>query len=446
MTRSSSGISTIGCFQPLYGGTNDGFLTKFDSAGTLQWGTYFDDGIYAQGLGVTCDNSGNIYLCGGTQSTTNIATSDAYQITLASVANAYLVKFNNAGQVIWGTYFGITTGSNSAVSCVCDKDNNVYIAGNVRNTGIVTTSGCHQDSINGIYNCYLAKFDSNCHLVWSTYYGGDSTAYTGNITCDDSLNVYLAGYTNSQTGISTLGSHQYTYGGYYLDGFLSKFSSSGVLQWGTYYGGSGGEECLSVVYDGIGTIYVGGQTTSDNNIATGVSYQSTRRGAADAFIAGFKTSGGLIWGTYFGGSLNDYGTALATDGNGIIYLSGYTSSVDGIATSGAYQDSYLDRLDAYLVKFYNHTESVSSLNEGASSLSLYPNPNNGSFTLRSVDKSSVSEIDVFNIAGMKVYAQQILPNNVQSSLDISLADSTPGTYFLVVYTAGMKRVISFVVK
>ncbi len=49
---------------------------------------------------------------------------------------------------------------------------------------------------------------------------------------DASGNVYLAGYTNSTTGIATTGAHQTTIGGS-DDAFLVKFNSSGVRQWGT---------------------------------------------------------------------------------------------------------------------------------------------------------------------------------------------------------------------
>ena len=55
---------------------------------------------------------------------------------------------------------------------------------------------------------------------------------------DASGNVYLAGDTNSTTGIATTGAHQTTLEESY-DAFLVKFNSSGVRQWGTYYGGTG---------------------------------------------------------------------------------------------------------------------------------------------------------------------------------------------------------------
>jgi hypothetical protein len=60
------------------------------------------------------------------------------------------------------------------------------------------------------------------------------------IAVDGSGNVFLVGYTASTSGISTTGSYQETYGGG-GDAFVVKFNSNGVRQWGTYYGGSNGE-------------------------------------------------------------------------------------------------------------------------------------------------------------------------------------------------------------
>jgi hypothetical protein len=57
-----------------------------------------------------------------------------------------------------------------------------------------------------------------------------------------------------------------------------------------------------------------------------------------------------IWGTYYGGTENDYGRSCAVDPDGNVYLSGETNSTSGIA-SGGHQNTGGGWSDAYLVKF-----------------------------------------------------------------------------------------------
>jgi len=59
----------------------------------------------------------------------------------------------------------------------------------------------------------------------------------------------------------------------------------------------------------------------------------------------------LLWGTYFGGSVDDYSNSIAVDtNNGNIVITGSTTS-PAIATVGAYHVSYVAAQDAYTAKF-----------------------------------------------------------------------------------------------
>ncbi len=50
-------------------------------------------------------------------------------------------------------------------------------------------------------------------------------------------------------------------------------------------------------------------------------------------------SGDLFYGTYFGGTNNDYGD-IGVYSNGKFYLAGDTASSSGIATAGSYDTTY----------------------------------------------------------------------------------------------------------
>jgi hypothetical protein len=117
----------------------------------------------------------------------------------------------------------------------------------------------------------------------------------------------MAGFTNGNTGIAS-GGHQNTFGGGTYDSFLVKFDSTGTRLWSTYYGGSGNEgyDGNSVATDSQGNVYLTGWTSSSNGISSS-GFQNTIGGGNDAFLAKFNPSGIRLWATYYGGTGSEGG-------------------------------------------------------------------------------------------------------------------------------------------
>jgi len=243
----------------------------------------------------------------------------------------------------WATYFGGDS-TDQGYSVALDPTGNVYIAGITKTPKGIATTGAYRTSLAGgvNYDAFLAKFSSAGKLIWSTYYGGDSSDYATTCGLDNAGNIFITGYTNSPDGIATSGAYQTAQGSnpYYLDAFLAKFTSSGKLIWGTYFGGSDNEFVYSMGVDGSGNACILGWTASTSGIATAGSYQTAFGGGQyDAYIAKFTGKGGLSWATYFGGAGDDYGLGLAVDKLKNIYITGSTTSSNRIATAGAFKTS-----------------------------------------------------------------------------------------------------------
>jgi hypothetical protein len=278
-------------------GSGDAFLVKFNSSGVRQWGTYFGgpfDGGSANEMGISCatDASGNIYMVGKTPSTSGIATVGAHQTAGGTqFFDAFLVKFNSTGVIQWGTYYD-GLGDTQPNSCATDASGNVYMAGQVfqellPDSGI-STPGAHQTTYGGGFtDAFLVKFDPNGVRQWGTYYGGSSVEEGTSCAIDPSGNVYMAGHTGSTTGIATAGAHQTVFGGGGLDGFLVCFNSSGVRQSGTYYGEGFVSDCAT---DASGNVYMAGITQSSSGIATAGAHQTANgnSGYNDAFLVKFS--------------------------------------------------------------------------------------------------------------------------------------------------------------
>lgn len=331
-TASSSNISSGG-HQNSYSGSSDAFLLKMDAAGSRIWCTYYGGSSTESGSGCAVDNSGDVYLCGSTNSSANIA-ANSHLSTQSGARNAFLVKFNSSGQRQWATYYGIT-GSTDGSGCTVDLSGNVYLCGET-DYGTDIASGGHQNSNGGTSQFssdgFLVQFNSSGVRQWGTYYGGDSYDQINACITDAAGDVYVVGGTFSETNISTDGTSHYGAS----DGFIAKFNTTGTRLWGTYFGGFDQESFYGVAHNPIGGI-----------VAVGYQELST---TDDSFlITGYSDSGQFLWLENFGGSTFDFATGVTLYGEDI-YVCGTTNAVSGFA-NGGFQNNYGGGYDAGLVKF-----------------------------------------------------------------------------------------------
>jgi hypothetical protein len=362
----SSGLATPMSYQATISGGWDGILAKFSSTGLRQWATYYGgvDDDYANGL--AADRFGNLYIAGYTRSTTGIATAGAFQPIFAGgsgYGDAFIAKFNSAGVVRWGTYFGGSADENNVGDVATDKQGNVYLTATTESTSGIATPGAHQMThAGGIDDVFLAKFDSTGYRIWATYFGGENYDSHSKVFADSANNVYLAAGTMSISGIATPSSFQPVYGGGVADAFLAKFNGTGVLQWATYFGGTENDSYDCGYVDNAGNIIIAGHTMSSSGIASPGAFQSTMHGMFDTYIAKFDQLGGRIWASYYGGDGGEYSMGVCANSAGDICLAGETNGTIGIATSGAFHTTFGGgSFDGFLLKLDSCDRYVSGI-------------------------------------------------------------------------------------
>ena len=376
-------LSTPGSHQEDIDGASDAFLVKFDGTGTRIWATYFGGDAGDEATFIVSDKGGHIYMGGNTYGSTNLAVGNAYQDTFAGgTKDAFLAKFKEDGSLEWATYYGGDADDDCYELAWDAKNQKIYLGGSTDMSTTLASPGAFQDTLNTYYDGFVAKFDVLGNREWATYYGGNSLDLGYSIACDDAGNVYFSGMTRS-TELATPGAHQDTIlGGTIQGNFLVKFFADGTRDWATYYGGS----AAHVTTQGY-SVYLGGQTADTIGIATPGTLHDTLIGLADVFMVKFDTSGVRQWGTYFGSNTNDNGGYLACDGSGNIYMTGRTYRPighpnGGLATPGAHQDTFANggsagSLDAFLVKFSDCVQdlaiTVDSLTLGTTGSSKYKN-------------------------------------------------------------------------
>ncbi len=196
-------------------------------------------------------------------------------------------------------------------------------------------------------------------LLYSTYLGGWGGDDGLAIAVDGSGYAYVAGSTLSYDFPTTPGASDTSYSDGH-DAFVAKLDPAGSnLVYGTFLGGSE-DECnvggypfvyCSLAVDGNGNAYIAGLTASADLPTTAGALDRTLGGEQDVFVTKLNTDGtALVYSTFLGGTRNEYGYAIAVDGDENAYVTGATASLDFPTTSGAYDTTTTGSSDAFIVK------------------------------------------------------------------------------------------------
>ena len=112
-----------------------------------------------------------------------------------------------------------------------------------------------------------------------------------------------------------------------------------VLSYSTYLGGSGADLGNAIAVDGLGNVYVTGQTTT--NFPTTNPFQADNGGGVDVFVTKVNAAGSArVYSTYLGGAGDDFGYGIAVDSAGNAYVTGYTKSANFPTTASPIQGTH----------------------------------------------------------------------------------------------------------
>jgi gliding motility-associated-like protein len=92
--------------QPIRGGMRDAFIARIDSGGSVHWATYLGDPLDDRAVGIARDKGGYIDVIGTTLADSLMATPDAYAMSRADSTDLFITRFDTLGAREWGTYFG----------------------------------------------------------------------------------------------------------------------------------------------------------------------------------------------------------------------------------------------------------------------------------------------------------------------------------------------------
>ncbi len=418
---------------------NDVFIAKYTGAGDLVWvksaGGYLNDKAY----GVSTDIAGNAYITGqfeGLAGTYGATFGSLPAIYSVGYKDIFIAKYNSAGVEQWVKRAGGTTGDDEGKGISVNAAGEIYVTGFFKGTASFEgTTGTTSVSANttvapGTYDdAFLARYDTDGNLKWVQKAGGDYDDDAWGITANNSGNIYITGEFN---GYATFDTKALTVTGM-ADVFVACYNSSGMIQWVQRAGGIMLDRARGICSDVNSNVYITGQY---GGTATFGSTTLTAADSSDIFVASYDGSGAFRWALSGGGAADAFdnlgfesGIAVSVDKAGNVYATG--SFLDASSFGTTTPPVYHKRTDMFLAKI-DPTGSV-GINENITdnSFNIFPNPNNGRFTLSfNIPEEDNYTVELSSVIGQVIYSEKLNKFSGDYAKNIDASGFGKGIYSL----------------
>jgi uncharacterized repeat protein (TIGR01451 family) len=321
--------------------------------------------------GLAADNSGHVWVVGGTQNPCLPATAGAFQTTLpnSSQGSGYIAKFDTtktpSTAVVYASYLGGQTSLSTAQAVTVDSSGNAYVTGFSGDNSFPHSAGFGTGT-GGVFVSKLNATGSGLIFSSMLHNAGNSFEPTAQIAIDSSRNVYVSG-TATAGFPTTTGAFRRAVTGTNCtdfnrnpipcnDAFVTKLSSSGgSLIYSTLLGGSGSDSTTGLAINSAGMAFVTGTTNSTDFPTTANAFKKSMAGspsgATNAFVTALQPDGkSLYYSTLLGGTNSTQGGAIAVDPAWNAWVGGQTRDTNFPVTPDAFQPGMKGESDAFIAK------------------------------------------------------------------------------------------------
>lgn len=402
-------------------GDNDIVLTKYDLSGNLIWAKSEGGNYSEKALGVTYDNSGNVYICGYYIDTLKFSgTTTLYG---SGVKDAFIAKYDINGNFQWVKKAG-GPGRDEATSIKCDAAGNVYVCGFYSNNVMFGTQTYSVSGGGPYYDAFIAKYASDGSLQWVKTAGGSYDEVAWSLTMDNAGLIYICGEFNASAEFAT--AQLITTGN--ADVFVACYNSSGTEQWVRSAGGPLIDRARGIGCDGT-NLYITGQFGGTANFGGS---SITAADSSDVFFVSLNSVGVFTSATSVGGVVDTFeplgyesGTAICAEPSGNVYATG--GLLNG-GTFGSITVSNYDRTDAFVTKLGLSVGVNNLASSSQKAMHVYPNPGNGVFTVDLTQYANQKfDVTIYNCLGQSIEAKM---NRTPTKLYIDLSAMEDGIYFI----------------
>jgi hypothetical protein len=331
-TGSADFPTTAGAAQPTFPNVyGSSFVTKLNPTGSgLVYSTFFGGGHSTYGTGIAVDENGAAFITGNTWGQVP-TTPGAFDETLNGNLDAYVCKVHPTG----GSYLYCTVlggSDNDWCYSIALSGQQAYVTGKTRSPDFPLTPGAFETVGGATDTVFVTGFNADgTALVCSTYVGPGVGL---GIAADADGYSYVTGEAQTAAYPTTVGAYDTAWDGL-GEAFVTKVNPTGTgLAYSTFLGGSTSSEIGYAIALWQTRACVTGYTNSADFPVTPDALQPIAAGNNDAFVTVLDAAGSALdFSTYYGGRQGDWGTCIATRGDGRLFVAGYTYSDDMLTHS-----------------------------------------------------------------------------------------------------------------
>ncbi len=313
-------------------GSQDVFLSIFDSSGNYIWGKTFGGTMGDDGWAITQLVDGGFAVTGHFQRTVDFDPSEAEDEYTASgtSSDVFVTVFSNTGEYRWSRVFGGTS-DDYGKGITQLSDGGLAVVGHFQYTvDFDPGSGTENHSSSGESDVFVSVFDANGDHRWSRTFGGESADYGHSVVELTDGSIALTGFFQDTVDFNPgTETDEHTSNGE-KDIFVSVFNTDGSYRWGQSFGGTYTDEGNSITSLNGGGLALTGifNQTVDFNPGPEVE-EHTSNGTLDVFVSVFDPNGIHVWTNTFGGGNHDQGVDVVQMQDGSLALTGaFMGTVD----------------------------------------------------------------------------------------------------------------------
>ena len=235
-------------------GSEDSFLSKFNSNGVWQWSKTWGGTTIDTVNDVANDSTGNVYAVGHFNGTPDFDPDGGAPQTSHGGIDAFMTKFDSSGNWQWAKIWGGLDYVNCKIITIDDADN-VYVGGNYQGTSDFNPLGGGTYSSHGGTDPYLSKFGLSGNWLFTASWGGPDTVHADAIAVDPAGSIYVGGYYRNTCDFNPAGGGTQTSNGE-QDAYVNKFDSGGAWISVKTWGGPEWDAISALSADYAGHIYI----------------------------------------------------------------------------------------------------------------------------------------------------------------------------------------------